>query len=153
MIRGLSNRRNHSRETTVKEVLMKRYIAVAFSMLLCLTVLSCKTRSFSLKDDKLIDRAARHDDGKVQISQNPDGSYHISGEVMVTFNPSGGYDQTIWADGVTHTWIGKCTYQGYVFDSNSGNPLVFRVDKDNGYTYVGGKGTVTAPDGKSTTLP
>ncbi len=133
---------------------MKRYIAVTFSMLLCLTGLSCKTRSFSLKDDKLIDRSARHDDGsKVQISQNPDGSFHISGQVTVTFKPSGGYDQNIWADGVTHTWIGKCTYRGYLFDSDAGKPLVFRVDKDNGYTYVGGKGTVTTPDGKSTTLP
>jgi hypothetical protein len=153
MIHGPNNRRNHSRGTTANEVPMKRSIALTLSMLLCLTVLSCNTRSFSLKDDKLIDRSARHDDGKVQISQNPDGGYHISGQVTVTFNPSGGYDQNIWADGVTHTWIGKVTYQGYVFDSNSGKPLVFRVDKDNGYTYVGGKGTVTAPDGKSTTLP
>ena len=132
---------------------MKRCTAVMFSLLLCLTGLSCKTRSFSLKDDKLIDRSTGHDNGKVQISQNPDGSYHISGQVTVTFNPSGGYDQNIWADGVTHTWIGKCKYEGYVFDSDSSKPLVFRVDKDNGYTYVGGKGTVTTPDGKSTTLP
>lgn len=132
---------------------MKRCTITMLSLLLCLTALSCKTRSFSLKDDKLIDRSARHDDGKVKISQNPDGTYHISGQVTVTFNPSGGYDQNIWADGVTHTWIGKCTYAGYVFDSHSGNPLVFRVDKDNGYTYVGGKGTVTAPGGQSTTLP
>ena len=132
---------------------MKRCTVAILSLLLCLTGLSCKTRSFSLKDDKLIDRSARHDDGKVEISQKPDGTYHITGKVMVTFNPSGGYDQNIWADGVTHTWIGKVKYQGYLFDSDAGKPLVFRVDKDNGYTYVGGKGTVTAPDGKSTTLP
>ncbi len=132
---------------------MKRFTITMFSVLLCLAVLSCKTRSFSLKDDKLIDHTARHDDGKVQISQEPDGSFNISGKVSVTFNPSGGYDQNIWADGVTHTWIGKCTYQGYVFDSNAGSPLIFRVDKDNGYTYVGGKGTVTTPGGESTTLP
>jgi len=132
---------------------MKRCTVAILSLLLCLTGLSCKTRSFSLKDDKLIDRSARHDDGKVEISQRPDGTYNIKGKVMVTFNPSGGYDQNIWADGVTHTWIGKVKYQGYLFDSDAGKPLVFRVDKDNGYTYVGGKGTVTAPDGKSTTLP
>jgi hypothetical protein len=132
---------------------MKRCTVAILSLLLCLTGLSCKTRNFSLKDDKLIDRSARHDDGKVEISQRPDGTYNIKGKVMVTFNPSGGYDQNIWADGVTHTWIGKVKYQGYLFDSDAGKPLVFRVDKDNGYTYVGGKGTVTAPDGKSTTLP
>jgi len=132
---------------------MKRCTVAILSLLLCLTGLSCKTRSFSLKDDKLIDRSARHDDGKVEISQRPDGTYNIKGKVMVTFNPSGGYDQNIWADGVTHTWIGKVKYQGYLFDSDAGKPLAFRVDKDNGYTYVGGKGTVTAPDGKSTTLP
>ena len=132
---------------------MKRFAVAILSLLVCLAGPSCRTRSFSLKDDKLIDRSARHDDGKVEISQKPDGTYHITGKVMVTFNPSGGYDQNSWADGVTHTWIGKVKYEGYLFESDAGKPLVFRVDKDNGYTYVGGKGTVTAPDGKSTTLP
>jgi hypothetical protein len=132
---------------------MKRYVLALLCALLCVTSFSCKTRDFSIKDARLIDRSAPHDDGKVQISQKSDGSYHISGNVTVRFNPSGGYDQTIWADGVTHTWVGKVTYEGYVFDSDGSKPLVFRVDKDNGYTYVGGKGTVTEPNGKSTTLP
>ena len=124
----------------------------ASCLLLLLVCVGC-TRKFSINDERLMDKSARHDDGKVQISQNPDGSYRISGQVMTTFNPDGGVSQNIWADGVTHTWIGKVSYERYVFDSDQTKPLIFRVDKDNGYTYVGGKGTVTSPDGKSTTLP
>ncbi len=122
------------------------------SCVMCLVVGVACTRKFSINDDRLIDKSARHDDGNVRVSQNADGSYHITGQVMVSFTPDGG-SQNIWADGVTHTWIGRVSYNGYIFDSDQNKPLSFRVDKDHGYTYVGGKGTVTAPDGKSTTLP
>ena len=128
-------------------------ILLITSCVMCLVVCVACTRKFSINDDRLIDKSARHDDGKVRISQNADGSYHISGQVMTTFTPDGGSSQNIWADGVTHTWIGRVSYNGYVFDSDQKQPLSFRVDKDHGYSYVGGKGTVTAPDGKSTTLP
>jgi hypothetical protein len=131
---------------------MVKILLISCCVVLSVASVGC-TRKFSLNDDRLIDRSARHDDGQVRISQNPDGSYHISGQVMTTFNPGGGSFQNIWADGVTHTWIGKVSYQRYVFDSDSSKPLIFRVDKDNGYTYVGGKGTVTSPEGKSTSLP
>ena len=120
-------------------------------LVLVLVSVSCG-RKFSINDERLIDRSANHDDGQVRITQNPDGTFHISGQVMTTFT-EGGPSMNIWADGVTHTWIGKASYQGYVFDSDANKPLSFRVDKDSGYTYAGGKGTVTSPDGKSTTLP
>lgn len=129
-----------------------KIVFVSFCAFLCLVSLSCG-RSFSLKDDRLIDKSARHDDGNLQIKQNPDGSYHITGKIMTTFDADGGTSQNVWADGVTHTWIGKVRYQNFVFDSDANKPLVFRVDKDNGYTYVSGKGTVTTPDGQVTSLP
>jgi len=59
----------------------------------------------------------------------------------------------IWCHGAKHKWIGKITYKGYVFDSDKENPLQFRVDKDKGYVYVGGRGTVTLPDGRVVKLP
>ena len=129
-----------------------KILLVSSCLIFAIVTVGC-TRKFSINDDRLIDKSARHDDGKVRISQNPDRSYDISGQVMTIFNPDGGTSQNIWADGVTHTWIGRVSYEGYVFDSDQNKPLSFLVNKDNGYTYVGGKGTVTSPDGKSTTLP
>jgi len=35
----------------------------------------------------------------------------------------------------------------------SDDPLQFKVDRDKGYYYIGGKGTVTTPKGKIIKLP
>lgn len=60
---------------------------------------------------------------------------------------------TLWCYGANHTWIGELTYAGYTFASDENDPLQFRVDRDKGYVYVEGKGTITFPDGSSVTLP
>jgi hypothetical protein len=52
-----------------------------------------------------------------------------------------------------HTLIGKVIIFAYVFDSEKDDPLQFIVDKDKGYVYVKGKGTITNPDGKAIKLP
>jgi hypothetical protein len=55
--------------------------------------------------------------------------------------------------GAKHTWLGKLKYAGFTFDSDAQQPLQFTVDKDLGYVYIGGKGTVTYPDKTSVELP
>ena len=59
----------------------------------------------------------------------------------------------IFCVGAKHTLIGRVTLHGYVFDSDSKDPLRFVVGSDNGYVYVAGKGTVTSPDGRVQSLP
>ena len=60
---------------------------------------------------------------------------------------------TIWCYGAKHTWIGNLTYGGYTFESDENNPLQFILDRDKGYSYLSGQGTVTQPDGSSVELP
>ena len=60
---------------------------------------------------------------------------------------------SIWCDGLTHQFVGTVVAFGYEFESDPTDPLEFLVDKNQGYRYVSGKGTVTDPDGKVTTLP
>ena len=51
----------------------------------------------------------------------------------------------MFCPGAFHTWVGTLTYAGYTFASDAARPLEFSVKRD--YTYAGGKGTVTSPDG------
>ncbi|MFZ2098056.1 MAG: hypothetical protein WAV05_15595, partial [Anaerolineales bacterium] len=60
---------------------------------------------------------------------------------------------TLWCYGAKHTWIGTLSYAGYTFASDGNDPLQFVVTKNQGYVYVGGKGTVKSPDGTVVTLP
>jgi hypothetical protein len=57
----------------------------------------------------------------------------------------------LWCPGAKHTWQGTLTYEGYNFASDLDNPLQFTVTV-NGYVYLGGSGSVTAPDGTVTYL-
>jgi hypothetical protein len=60
---------------------------------------------------------------------------------------------TIWCYGAKHTWIGNLTYGGYTFESDESNPLQFILDRDEGYSYLSGQGSVVQPDGSSVQLP
>lgn len=60
---------------------------------------------------------------------------------------------TLWCYGAKHTWKGRLTFADHVFDSDNESPLQFMVDKDKGYVYLGGKGSVTLPDGTVIQLP
>jgi N-acetylglucosamine kinase-like BadF-type ATPase len=72
----------------------------------------------------------------------------LSGSVKL-----GGGGLTIWCYGAKHTWQGKLTYAGYTFASDATAPLQFMVDKDKGYVYIKGKGSVKFPNGKIVHLP
>ena len=60
---------------------------------------------------------------------------------------------TVWCYGAKHTWMGKLTYEGYIFASDENSPLQFQVDNSKGYLYLAGKGSVTFTDGKTVQLP
>jgi len=58
-----------------------------------------------------------------------------------------------WCHGVKHVWVGKATHGGYTFQSSADDPLQFVVDRNKGYYYEKGKGTVTTPNGKVIQFP
>jgi hypothetical protein len=60
---------------------------------------------------------------------------------------------SVWCHGLRHVWIGEATLEGYTFDSSPDDPLQFVVDRDKGYYYEQGTGSVTTPDGEVVTLP
>ncbi|MGD8902237.1 MAG: FHA domain-containing protein [Anaerolineae bacterium] len=60
---------------------------------------------------------------------------------------------TIWCYGAKHTWIGSLTYGGYTFESDPDTPLQFILDRDEGYSYLSGRGRVVQSDGSSVELP
>jgi hypothetical protein len=72
----------------------------------------------------------------------------LSGSIAIS-----GSGLTIWCYGAKHTWQGKLKYAGYTFASDASTPLQFMVDRDRGYVYVKGKGSVKFPNGKTVHLP
>lgn len=62
--------------------------------------------------------------------------------------------ETTFAHGSTHIWMGTGNrIFGYVLDSDPNDPLVFQVDRQKGYFYVKGAGSVTMPNGTIVRLP
>jgi hypothetical protein len=85
----------------------------------------------------------------VQITGVEGTTFSISGSIISMRNGQ----MVIWCYGAKHTWIGTLTYAGYTFASDTGNPLQFIIDQNRGYVYLGGKGSVTSPDGAVVHLP
>jgi hypothetical protein len=84
----------------------------------------------------------------VQITGVEGTSFTVKGQI--TMRNDTWY---VWCYDAKHTWIGTLTYSGYTFASDPNDPLQFRVDHNGGYVYIGGKGTVTKPDGSVVSLP
>jgi len=91
--------------------------------------------------------------GTMRVTEQPTGGCRAEGRVEASRQPDGTYKEHMWAHGVTHVWVGRCSVGDYVFDGSRWSPLTFRIDKDKGYAYIKGRGTVTLPDGKSISLP
>lgn len=88
----------------------------------------------------------------VEAYKGEDGKLYFlfGGEMVIPLRGSG---FVLWCYGAEHTWIGEATYEGYTFASNENNPLRFKVDKNKGYEYISGEGSITMPDGTKVTLP
>ena len=89
-------------------------------------------------------------DVEVHLEKNGDLYFLFGGEMLI---PLRGSDFVLWCYGAEHTWIGEATYAGYTFKSSLDDPLKFVVDRNKGYSYEQGAGTVTTPDGDIVTLP
>jgi hypothetical protein len=60
---------------------------------------------------------------------------------------------SVWCHGLRHQFVGSVVIGGYVFGSDADDPLEFVVDREEGFHYVAGTGTVEKPDGDVVTLP
>ena len=78
----------------------------------------------------------------VNITAIDGDSFAVSGGTLAYINGS----WVVFCWGARHTWIGTLTYAGYTFSSDEKDPLQFMFDRDRGYVYVGGTGSVTLPD-------
>ena len=57
-----------------------------------------------------------------------------------------------YSHGAKHIIIGKISFMNYVIESDAADPLLFLCDKNRGYVYLKGKGTVTLPDKRIVSL-
>ncbi len=103
---------------------------------------------FAIRDPKFEAAYKGECDTDATIMSVDGNSFGAGGQISIR---EGAF--TLWCYGAKHTWEGRLTYANHVFDSDDENPLQFVVDKDKGYVYLGGKGTVTLPDGTAVTLP
>lgn len=107
---------------------------------------------FSIKDKRLLQASGPdpcHTDAQIHTSGSK--GYQVGGMVEI-FNGQ----PYLWCNGAKHTWIGRHeNIEGAiaVIDSSKDEPLQFKVDKEKGYVYQKGKGTVTLLDGKVVQLP
>lgn len=59
----------------------------------------------------------------------------------------------VFCNGAKHILKNKIRMKNYIFESDTKDPLQFLVDKEKGYIYLSGKGTITMPEGKVMKLP
>ena len=111
---------------------------------------SIKKSAFEAEYDEHKRPCENEVDVEVHKASNGD-LYFLFGGVMEI--PLRGSSFVLWCYGAVHTWIGEATYEGYTFVSDEDDPLRFIVDKNKGYLYVSGTGSVTLPDGTEVTLP
>lgn len=93
----------------------------------------------SIKDDCSTD---------VPIQGYENGVFSVGGGQVAFMNGQ----LAVWCYGAKHQWIGTIDYEGYIFASDENDPLQFEIDKDAGYKFVAGVGTLTYPDGTQISL-
>jgi hypothetical protein len=116
------------------------------------TSLACGSGTFTIKHEKFQATDICDGTGTLRVFMKGDTVQAQAQTPLQTHMLKGGLP-SIWCHGLTHQYAGTVRVHGYTFESDASDPLQFRVDRKKGYHYVSGKGAVTAPDGKVTTLP
>ena len=110
--------------------------------------------AFSIRDEYFINRS-------FQETSDADFSLKMEGDSF-TVGALGGAAGRLkfwnakplfWGHGAMITFIDVVSLSGYSFASDTSDPLKFQVDREKGFTYIKGKGTVSMPDGKIVKLP
>ncbi|MGB7297100.1 MAG: hypothetical protein WBC70_16060 [Candidatus Aminicenantales bacterium] len=129
----------------------KLYLFVLIS--LAITMLSgCGSGTFTIKDDNFQATDVCDGTGTMEIFiENGTVQAKAQGDIQTKMLKNG--FPSVWCHGLTHLFVGTVKVSGYTFESDASDPLKFTVDRNKGFYYTSGKGTVTAPDGKVTSLP
>lgn len=82
-----------------------------------------------------------------------EGVYKVGGKSVFSIDPKTGQMKSLnWCPGVEQTLIGNLDIVGYKFESDSSDPLVFKIIKGQGYVHIRGKGTIITPKGTMSKL-
>lgn len=133
-----------------------KYYKVSKLLTISLVILTlasaCAKGPFTIKDKKFEASDICDAEGLLELRME-DSELKITARTAIkTFMRKSGFPSA-WCHGVRHVWIGTATHAGYTFESSPDDPLRFVVDRDKGYFYEQGTGTVTTPDGKVVVLP
>jgi hypothetical protein len=125
-------------------------LALALSVL---TTLTCSPGAYTINAEEFSASDACNAEGTYEVRTQDDRvSATAMGEIKAEFIQAGGFGATLWCHGLRHRFIGRVEHGGYVFESDAENPLQFVVDRDKGYHYEQGAGTVTGPNGEQRTF-
>jgi hypothetical protein len=128
----------------------QRTTLLIFLVLLAVLLTGCDFGPYVIKDWHA--SSACDGEGVIEWSmQNGKPIITTQGEVQYSFFSAG--MPSPWCGGLQHVWIGTVEFEDYKFESDAENPLMFRVDRERGYIYLSGTGTITTPDGASVDLP
>ena len=128
-------------------------VAMLLTLLLAAPLIACGTGAFTIQDKNF--RAANADaTGTLQIfMKNGKAEVKVVNDIQTEMHGNMSMSDVMWSHGLIHQFVGEVKLYDYIFKSDSGDPLTFTVDREKGYCYVSGAGSVTNPDGKTTTLP
>ena len=131
---------------------MKRLLVVSVTIVLLLILTGCGSGTFTIKDENFQATDICDGTGTYEIfMENGEVHAKTQGDIQTKMLKSG--FPSAWCHGLTHQFVGTVNVFGYTFESDASDPLKFTVDRDKGFYYTSGKGTVTDPDGKVTNLP
>jgi len=131
---------------------MKKLFAIATTIVILLFMTGCGLGTFTIKDDNFQATDVCDGTGTLEIfMENGAVQANAQGDIQTKMLKNG--MPSVWCHGLTHQFIGTVTVSGYTFESDISDPLMFTVDRNKGFYYTSGKGTVKDPDGKITTLP
>ena len=135
---------------------MIRFRVAAAALTLSLTLIvgfACSPRPYSIESEEFEASDACDAEGTYEVhTEEGRVTAKALGEIQAEFHQSAGFGVTLWCHGLRHVFSGRVEHGGYVLESDPENPLQFVVDRDLGYYYEKGAGTVTSPDGEQETF-
>jgi len=131
---------------------MKRLSLVVLLTIIVAALSGCGSGTFTIKNKNFRATDICDGTGTLEIYMENGAVQAKAQDEIQTHMLKSGFP-SVWCHGLTHQFVGTVKVSDYTFESDANEPLQFMVDRNKGFYYVSGKGTVTDPDGKVTTLP
>ena len=131
---------------------MKKFFLTVLLIITALSLSGCGSGTFAIKDVNFQASDACDGTGTLEVFMENDSVQAKALDDIQTKLIKSGFP-SMWCHGLVHQYRGTVEVSGYTFESDANDPLQFKVDRTKGFYYLSGKGTVTDPNGKVTTLP